>query len=516
MPDTSLRKIAIIGGSRIPFCRSNTLYADQTNMDMLTAAIQGVVDRFGLSGKKIDQVLAGAVTTHSKDWNLAREAVLSTTLSRLTPGVTMQQACGTSLQGALMAGSQIAAGQIDCAIVGGTDTTSDVPIVFQRRFAQRMVKLSKARSLGQKLGVFKGFGPGELAPQPPRNSEPRTGLSMGQHCERMAREWEIERAEQDELTLDSHRKAAAAWDSGFFDDLVTGHGGVLRDNIVRPDTSLEKLGSLKPVFDRKTGTLTAGNSTTLTDGAAAVLLASEEWARANDLPVTAWLTLGRTASVDFVEQDEGLLMAPTVAVSEMLDQAGLELQDFDFYEIHEAFAAQVLCTLKAWESERYCRDRLGRSKALGRIDRARMNVHGGSVAIGHPFAATGARILSTLAATLAEAGSGRGLISVCTAGGMGVSAILERGDPGSGAGKRTKKAGKKTADKKATRKKTQKKKKKKTSAAKAAPEGDSTTSQSAGAPVGDQPAPKSPDSTTQSPVSDQPPPKPAGDSEPKA
>ena len=463
MTDSSLRKIAIIGGSRIPFCRSNTLYADQTNLDMLTAAIQGVVDRYRLDGKKIDQVVAGAVTTHSKDWNLAREAVLSTSLSPLTSGITLQQACGTSLQAALMAGGQIAAGQIDCAIVGGTDTTSDAPVVFQRRFAQRLIQLSRARSFGDRLKAFKGFRPGELAPQPPRNSEPRTGLSMGQHCERMAREWEISREAQDELTFESHQKAAQAWESGFFDDLVTSHAGVIRDNIVRPDTSLEKLASLKPAFDRSSnGTLTAGNSTTLTDGSAAVLLASEEWARKNGLPVTAWLTFGRTASVDFVNGDEGLLMAPTVAVSEMLERAELRLQDFDFYEIHEAFAAQVLCTLKAWESERYCRERLGLNEALGSVDTQRMNVHGGSVAIGHPFAATGARILATLAQTLEKAGSGRGLISVCTAGGMGVAAIVERGNTGSsGNAKKAakKKAGKKKTSKKKTSKKTAGKKK---------------------------------------------------------
>lgn len=457
MPDSSLRKIAIIGGSRIPFCRSNTLYAEQTNLDMLTAAIQGVVDRFRLDDQQLDQVVAGAVTTHSKDWNLAREAVLSTTLSPLTPGITLQQACGTSLQAALMAGSQIASGQIDCAIVGGTDTTSDIPLVFKRRFAQRMVKLSRARSFGEKLRAFKGFRLSELTPQPPRNSEPRTGLSMGEHCERMAREWGVTRKEQDDLALESHQKAARAWESGFFDELVTPHAGVIRDNIVRPDTTLEKLGSLKPAFDRsKNGSLTAGNSTTLTDGAAAVLLASEEWAKKHDLPVTAWLTIGRTASVDFVEGDEGLLMAPTVAVADMLKQAGVALQDFDFYEIHEAFAAQVLCTLKAWESERYCRDRLGLKEPLGSIDRSRMNVHGGSVAIGHPFAATGARILSTLAHTLEKSGSGRGLISICTAGGMGVAATVERGSPGGSGSKKA--AGKKAGTKKSAKKQSGKKK----------------------------------------------------------
>lgn len=427
MSGASPRRIAIIGGSRIPFCRSGTLYAEQTNLDMLAAAIQGVVSRFGLAGRQVDKVIAGAVTTHSRDWNLAREALLSTDLSPLTSGITMQQACGTSLQAALLAGAEISSGQIDCAIVAGTDTTSDVPVVFRRKFAQRLVRMSKARSLGQKLRALKGFRPGELAPEPPANAEPRTGLSMGQHCERMALEWSVGRQEQDELALDSHRKAAAAWESGFYDDLVIAHAGVLRDNLVRADSDMDQLGKLKPAFGRDgKGTLTAGNSTALTDGAAAVLLASEDYAAKHDLPVAAWLTHGRTAAVDYVERDEGLLMAPTVAVAEMLARAGLGLQEFDFYEIHEAFAAQVLCTLKAWESERYCKERLGLDGPLGAIDRQRMNIRGGSVAIGHPFAATGARILATLATILEQSGSGRGLISVCTAGGMGVAAILER------------------------------------------------------------------------------------------
>jgi len=427
MSDGSLQRIAIVGGSRIPFCRSNSLYADETNQDMLTAVIQGVVDKFDLSGKQIDKVIAGAVTVHSKDWNLAREAVLSTSLSPLTSGVTLQQACGTSLQAAMLAGAEIATGAIDCAIVGGTDTTSDPPIVFQRRFAQRLIKLGRARAFKDKLAAFKGFSPGELAPKPPANSEPRTGLSMGQHCERMAREWQVTRREQDELTLASHHNAARAWDEGFFDDLVVGHAGVLRDNNIRPDSDMQQLGKLKPVFDRSSeGTLTAGNSTPLTDGAAAVLLASEDWARKHDLPILGYLTHSRTAAVDFVDHDEGLLMAPTAAVSEMLARAGRTLQDFDFYEIHEAFAAQVLCTLRAWESADYCRDRLGRDRPLGEIDRSKMNVNGSSVAIGHPFAATGARILATAAKLVDQAGGGRTLISICTAGGMGVSAIVEK------------------------------------------------------------------------------------------
>ncbi len=422
----TVRKVAIIGGTRIPFCRSNTVYAQRTNLDMLAATLQGTVDRFGLAGAQLDEVVAGAVTTHSRDWNLAREALLSTTLSPLTSGITMQQACGTSLQAALSIGAKIACGQIESGIAAGTDTTSDPPIVFGKKFSRRLVALGRARGPAAQLKAFKGFSPTELKPVTPANAEPRTMMSMGQHCERMAREWQIAREDQDRLAVESHHKAAAAWDSGFFDEIVTPWSGVARDNNVREDSNLEKLATLRTVFSKRDdATLTAGNSTTLTDGAASVLLASEEWAKERGLPIQGYLTAGRTASVDFVH-DEGLLMAPTVAVAEMLTRAGLSLQDFDFYEIHEAFAAQVLCTLKAWESERYCRERLGLDKALGSIDPAKINVMGSSLAVGHPFAATGARILGTLGQLLEDRGKGRGLISVCTAGGMGVAAIVER------------------------------------------------------------------------------------------
>ncbi len=421
-----LRRIAVIGGSRIPFCRSNTIFADKTNMDMLSSVIQGLVNRFDLEGAQLDEVVAGAVTTHSKDWNLAREALLSTSLSPLTPGITLQQACGTSLQSALMIGAKIASGQIECGIAAGTDTTSDPPITFGRKFSQRLVKAGAARSAKQRFKSFKGFRLSELKPSLPANGEPRTGLSMGAHCERMAMEWNISRQEQDKLALESHQKAAMAYDEGFFDELVTYWGGVSRDNNLRADTSLEKLATLRTVFSKDpAATLTAGNSTTLTDGAAAVLLASEDWARERGLPVQAYITAGRTSAVDFIN-DEGLLMAPTVAVAEMLHRSGLSLQDFDFYEIHEAFAAQVLCTLAAWESHEYCTSRLGLKSELGSIDRSKLNIKGSSLAVGHPFAATGSRIIATLAQILEDAGSGRGLISICTAGGMGVAAILER------------------------------------------------------------------------------------------
>jgi acetyl-CoA C-acetyltransferase len=426
MMGEQIRRIAVIGGSRVPFCRSNTIYADKSNMDMLSATIQGLVDRFGLDGVQLDEVVAGAVTTHSRDWNLAREALLSTSLSPLSPGITLQQACGTSLQAALTIGAKIASGQIECGIAAGTDTTSDPPITFGHKFSQRLVKASAARSAKQRLKAFKGFSPSELKPVLPANGEPRTGLSMGQHCERMAREWSISRQDQDQLAQESHQKAASAYDAGFYDDIVPFWGGLSRDNNIRPDTSLEKLASLRTVFSKEaTATLTAGNSTPLTDGAAAVLLASEEWAQQQGLPVQAYITASRTSAIDYVN-DEGLLMAPTVAVAEMLQRTGLALQDFDFYEIHEAFAAQVLCTLAAWESEEYCRERLGLDSAMGSIDRSKLNVKGSSLAVGHPFAATGARIIATLGQILEEAGSGRGLISICTAGGMGVAAIMER------------------------------------------------------------------------------------------
>lgn len=420
-----LKRVAIIGGARIPFCRSNTAYAELTNKDMLADTLQLLIDKYKLDGEKIDEVVAGAVTSHAKDWNLAREAVLSTTLAPETPGLTTQMACGTSLQAAMMSAGKIASGQIECAIAAGTDTTSDAPIVFKRKFARRLIKLGAAKSLGDRLKIFKGFRPSELAPQPPANGEPRTGLSMGEHCELMAKEWGISREDQDRLAAESHQKGAAAYDDGFFDDLVYPYSGVGRDNNLRPDSSVEQLATLKPAFDRGgKGTLTAGNATPLTDGAAAIMLASEDYAKKHNLPIQAYLTHYRTAAIDFVN-GEGLLMAPTIAVNELLKAVSLNLQDFDFYEIHEAFAAQVLCTLAAWEDAEFCKKHLGRRGALGAIDRERLNVKGSSLAFGHPFAATGARVTANLAKLLAEKGSGRGLISICTAGGMGVAAILE-------------------------------------------------------------------------------------------
>ena len=427
----TIRRVAIIGGNRIPFTRSNTAYAHASNQQMLTAALQGLIDRFGLHGERLGDVAAGAVMKHARDFNLVRESVLSTTLAHETPAFDLQQACGTGLESAMVVANKIALGQIECGIAGGVDTTSDAPIGLNEKMRAILLDASRAKTAIQRVSILSRLRPGMLIkPSLPRNAEPRTGYSMGEHAELMAREWGIGREEQDEFALKSHLNLAKAYKEEFFNDLMTPFNGVTRDNNLRADLTIEKLRSLKPAFDRRVapeqGTLTAGNSTPLTDGASAVLLGSEEWARARKLPVLAWLAFSEVAAVDFFDKKEGLLMAPAYAVPRMLSRAGLTLQDFDFYEIHEAFAAQVLCTLKAWEDPAYCRERLGLDQPLGAIDPNKLNVNGSSLAAGHPFAATGGRIIATLAKMLARKGSGRGLISICAAGGQGVVAILER------------------------------------------------------------------------------------------
>ena len=423
------RRVAILGGARIPFARANTVYAESSNQDMLTAALKNLVDRYSLKGEKIGEVAAGAVIKHSRDWNLARESMLGAGIHPTTPAYDLQRACGTSLSAVAQLAQRIAAGEIDSAIAGGSDSASDIPLGYGTKLQRAVLKLNSARKFSEKIATIGSIRLKDLKPVHPGIAEPRTGLSMGEHCEEMAKEWKIGRREQDELALASHQGAARAWQDGFFSDLVFPFENLARDNNVRAEASLEKLATLKTAFDRSAaGTLTAGNSSPLTDGAACVLLASEEWAKARGFSPQAFMTFSETAAVDFVGMagpKEGMLMAPAYAVPRMLDRARLKLQDFDVYEIHEAFAAQVLCTLKAWESEDFCRTKLNRS-ALGTIDRKKMNPVGSSVAIGHPFAATGARIVATLAKQLAQRGSGRGLISICAAGGMGVTAILER------------------------------------------------------------------------------------------
>jgi acetyl-CoA C-acetyltransferase len=421
------RPVAVLGGVRIPFCRQNTAYADVGNLGMSVRTLGALVERFGLHGQQLGEVAMGAVIKHSGDWNLGREATLSSGLSPLTPGITLQRACGTSLDSIIAIGNKIATGQIEVGIGGGSDTTSDVPIVYGQSLRRRLLLAARAKTTKEKLAAFKGFHPRELKPEFPGVVEPRTGKSMGEHCEDMAREWSIARDSQDEWAVASHQRLAAAYARGFFDDLVVSFRGVSRDNVLRADTSIEKLATLKPAFDKTSGqgTLTAGNSTPLTDGAAACLLSTDAWAAAHGHDVLCHVRDAQVAAVDFVH-GEGLLMAPTIAVAEMLRRNGLTLQDFDIYEIHEAFAAQVLCTLRAWESEDYCRARLGVDAPLGRIDPSRINPNGSSLATGHPFAATGARIVATAAKELAQRGGGRCLVSICTAGGMGVVAILER------------------------------------------------------------------------------------------
>jgi len=423
----SARRVAIVGGVRIPFARGNGAYATVGNQEMLTASLKGVVERFGLAGQRIDEVAAGAVMKHSSQWNLTRESVLDSGLAAETPGLDLQRACGTSLEAAILLGNKIALGQIDCAIAAGVDTVSDPPVVFPKSFQQLLLKSYRGRTPSERRAPWWGLRMKHLRPVLPGLAEPRTGLSMGESAELMVKTWGITRADQDQLALESHQKAAAAYAAGFYQDLVHEYLGLTQDNNIRTDTTLEKLGNLRPAFDASgAGTLTAGNSTPMTDGSSAVLLATEEWARKRKLPVLAYLSYGKVAAVDYFGKKEGLLMAPAYAVPRMLSDADLKLDDFDFYEIHEAFAGQVLCTLKAWADPAFCRDKLKLKGALGTIDRSKLNVKGGSVAIGHPFAATGTRIIATLAKALAESDAKRGLISICTAGGMGVTAILER------------------------------------------------------------------------------------------
>jgi len=421
------RRVAVLGGNRIPFARSNTVYAASSNQEMLTAAIDGLVARYGLEGELLGEVVAGAVLKHSRDFNLTREAVLGSTLSPQTPATDVQQACGTGLQAAILVANKIALGQIEVGIAGGSDTTSDAPVAISDKLRKKLMKVNAARGTKAKLIALGQIRPGDIGLEIPQNGEPRTRLSMGEHAALTALEWKIGREEQDALTAASHQHLAAAYDRGFLDDQVTPFRGLERDQTLRPDSSVEKLATLKPVFGKgAAATMTAGNSTPLTDGASVVLLASEEWAAAHDHPVLAYLTASETAAVDYVHGGEGLLMAPAYAVARMLAREGLSLQDFDFYEIHEAFASQVLSTLKAWEDPVFCQERLGLDGPLGSIDRAKLNVNGSSLAAGHPFAATGGRIVVTLAKLLDEKGGGRGLISICAAGGQGVVAILER------------------------------------------------------------------------------------------
>jgi acetyl-CoA C-acetyltransferase len=424
--DNLTNRVAIVGSQRIPFVRSFREYARTTNHEMLVAVIRAVVKKYKLENVRLGDVALGAVLTSSVEWNLAREVVLDSGLHAHTPAFNVQRACGTSLEATNLIALKIAARQIESGIAGGSDTNSDLPIMIQRDLAWKLIDINNAKTFRERIKKILSISPKHFKPVYPGIVEPKTSLSMGQHAEHMVKEWKISRLEQDQLAHDSHMKAAQAYREKFYDDMLVAFKGAWRDTIVREDTTVEKLATLKPAFDKSSaGTLTAGNSTALTDGASAVLLTSEEFARQHALPIQAYFKDAESAAVDFVH-GAGLLMAPTLAVARLLKRNNLTLQDFDFYEIHEAFSGQVLCTLKAWESETYCKNILGLNKPLGTIDSRKMNIKGGSVALGHPFGATGARIVGTLAKLLHQKGSGRGLISVCTGGGMGVAAILER------------------------------------------------------------------------------------------
>ncbi|HUA04797.1 MAG TPA: acetyl-CoA C-acetyltransferase [Solirubrobacteraceae bacterium] len=423
--NASTRRVAVLGGTRIPFARQNGPYARASNQDMLTATLEALISKFSLEDEVLGEVAAGGVLKHSRDFNLTRESVLGTRLNPHTPAYDLQQACGTGLEAAILVANKIALGQIDSGIAGGFDTTSDAPIAVNEDLRQVLLQINRSKTNAGRLKSLAKLRPQQIVPQIPRNAEPRTGLSMGEHAAIMAKDWGITREEQDELTVRSHRNLAAAYDTGFLDDLVVPFLGLERDQNLRPDSSVEKLAKLKPVFGGEQGTMTAGNSTPLSDGASAVLLATDDWAAAHNLPVLGYIVDAQTAAVDHVHAREGLLMAPTYAVPKLLERNDLKLSDFDYYEIHEAFASQVLCTLKAWQDPVYCRERLGLDAALGEIDTDKLNTHGGSLAAGHPFGATGGRIVAGLAKALSNKGSGRGLISICAAGGLGVTAIME-------------------------------------------------------------------------------------------
>jgi len=424
---TEPRKVAVVAGNRIPFARQDKTYRHASNSDMLTAALNGLVDRAGLGGQEVGEVVAGAVLKHARDWNLVREVVLGSKLAATTPAYDLQQACGTGLEAAILVGNKIALGQIDAGIAGGVDTASDAPIAVNDHLRNILLDLNRAKTYPDRLKVLARVRPKDVVPEIPRNAEPRTRKSMGDHAALTALEWGITREAQDELAYRSHVNLAKSYDRGFQQDLITPYLGLEKDQNLRVDTTLEKLAKLKPVFGKgETATMTAGNSTPLTDGASTVLLSTDEWAEEHGLRPLAYLTHSQTAAVDYVKGAEGLLMAPTYAVPRMLARAGLTLQDFDYYEIHEAFASQVLATLKAWEDPIFCKERLGLDAPLGEIDRDKLNVNGGSLAAGHPFAATGGRIVAALAKQLDENGGGRGLISICAAGGQGVVAILEK------------------------------------------------------------------------------------------
>ncbi len=427
-----VRRVAIVAGNRIPFARSNSHYAHASNLQMLTAALDGLIARTNLEGEPLGEVVAGAVLKHPRDRDLTREAVLSTGLAPETPAYDMQQACATGLEAVVSVANKIALGQIDAGIAGGVDTTSDAPLALNEELRRLLLDLNRTRSVSGRIRHLARLRPRQVVPEVPRNAEPRTGLSMGEHCAITAAEWGITRAEQDELAARSHQRMAAAYERGFFEDLLTPHLGLERDENLRPDSTAEQLARLRPVFGGPDGTMTAGNSTPLSDGASAVLLADEQWARERELPVLAYVTGAQAAAVDHVHGREGLLMAPAYALPRLLDRAGVGLSDIDLFEIHEAFAAQVLSTLRAWQDPVFCRERLGRPEPLGAIDEQRINVNGGSLAAGHPFAATGARIVAALAKALHERG-GRGVISVCAAAGQGIVVLLEAPSGGAGA-----------------------------------------------------------------------------------
>lgn len=424
------RRAAVVAGLRTPFLRSGTAFAVMSALDLATAAVTELMARTGLEPDDVDRVVFGTVVPWTETHNIAREVVIDSGLPRSTDAYSVSRACATGTQALVDAAQAIVLGDAEVVVCGGTESLSRIPVTYHDEVVRALREASRAKDPLAKARALTRIRPGQLVPDPPDLDERSTGLTMGESAEVMAKENGIPREEQDEFALRSHRRAVAAWEAGIYDQEVMAvpvppgyREAVERDGIPRPDTSLEKLASLPPVFDRRHGSVTAGNSSPLTDGAAALVVMEEARARALGYEPLAYVRSWAFAAVDPGWQ---LLMGPAFAAPVALDRAGMKLDDLDLVDVHEAFAAQALSNLRAFASREWARRHLGRDEPLGEVPDEKLNVHGGSIALGHPFAATGARQVLTMARELERRGGGTALITQCAAGGLGAALVLER------------------------------------------------------------------------------------------
>ncbi|MEM9188659.1 MAG: acetyl-CoA C-acyltransferase FadI [Myxococcota bacterium] len=423
------KRVAVVAGLRTPFAKQGTAYKDVSALDLGKLAVTELLQRTGVEPSEIGQVVYGQVVPSLSGPNIAREIVLGTGMPQDIEAYSVSRACATSYQSTVNVAESILAGSVDCGIAGGSDSASDVPIAVSKKLADALVTASKARTLPDRLRAFKNLKPKDLIPVPPALKEMSTGLTMGESAEKMAKENGISRADQDAYAHRSHTRTAKAWNDGrFADEVMTVYvppkykGSIGEDNLVRKDSTLEGYEKLRPVFDRKHGSVTAGNSSPLTDGASALLLMREDKAKALGFDVLGFIRSYSFAALDPRGQ---LLMGPSYATPIALDRAGIELSDIDLVDMHEAFAAQILSNTQAFESDAFAREKLGRKKRIGEIDWDKFNVNGGSIAIGHPFAATGARQITQTLHELKRRGGGLGLVTACAAGGLGAAMVLE-------------------------------------------------------------------------------------------